>query len=780
MEGDGIENAENNSNVLNGHGTSRVEKDIPSNEKQRAYQKTGRRLSANKEGLLISRQKQIADRVKFLTKELSTAKNEAKLAAEIGQQLLVQDQEKTKALEDLECRLNNERETVSTLVTERGLLLEEKRELNDIIEDTKAECKLLEERNVQLCNKLEVVNREALKMGASISDFEEQVLALTAARDTNVAQIRELQIKVFELEQERSVATPPSENCSRIKRAMTTGGKTEIASPSPVIDSATPHRKRSATSTSRQKLNLEAHGGEEELLCPSSDNHESEDDASSDKSDEDEDEDEEELLFNTPSKVASKVGRLQGQLHSARLENQRSQKKISQLRSELQKRHLERCASVKKMEHLETHLNEYQQLVESQTELASSYKQCLDGAEPRDDGSGSIETAMLKEELEMLKKHVQQEAITAVLREDDLNKVVDQLHEVQDRLYTEKGSTVTLRKRRDSNMYTTVDMGIVTDPIQLLDLSESDSLQNIVQRPGFHGRLLVKRGLRFPIFGRSSKWKAKIAELRPPHLLLFRNEWDSKPCNVIPIDGSEVRIVRRPHYDDDDISTTAEDADFRVTVTKAQTPRKKRQLAKTMSVNSFFSNSLHAQEQASRKRSFRVLHEFHIWHPNRPVIYLSAPSHVDMSKWAEMLQVQSATVNVRPRRYAAGYLTLCASSSDEDQVKALKRYFAVLRSDGIHLYTHPSKRRSKHVIVIENHTRILTPQVTSATASSDRPLGRSLCISSREQGRTILQADTDMDRDWWADSIRAHGLGVVSWGSLHGMRNDQAFATLSV
>ena len=174
-----------------------------------------------------------------------------------------------------------------------------------------------------------------------------------------------------------------------------------------------------------------------------------------------------------------------------------------------------------------------------------------------------------------------------------------------------------------------------------------------------------------------------------------------------------------------------------------------------------------------------------------------------MALWAEHIQRQSTSVAVQPLRHAAGYLTVVndvlASTgtasrnlrAQEQQQNApaalgrtdhLRRYFAVLRQDGLYLYSHPKKQKAKRVILLDGRATIWKPATGTSRKASllIADVSRCFCVSTSEQGRSTFLADTEVDTDWWVSTLKAHGMGVVSWGSLTGIRDDEPFGCLNL
>jgi hypothetical protein len=324
----------------------------------------------------------------------------------------------------------------------------------------------------------------------------------------------------------------------------------------------------------------------------------------------------------------------------------------------------------------------------------------------------------------------------------------------------------------------------------------SEEAKAAVLRNGFNGPLLVKfsagrsgRKLPAPVTAATSlviggnKWLPRVVELKGPHLLFFKNEWDIKPARVIPIDGCEVRCVRRPHLTLDS-SACAQGHRLRdeFTLDMNKVERKSNlMLNRTASKASVFRTGTQAElhwphDYSGGHPRARVLHEFHLWHPRRPVIYLSAPSHEAMSAWAEQIQRESTSVAIRPLRSAAAYVTVL----DEGRSEHLARFFAVLRTDGIHLYKHPRKRTAERVVLLERGAHVSRAEVQHKAGILLSDVNRTFTISSREQGRCSFLADTEVDADWWVGTLKAHGMGIVSWGSVTGMRDDEPFGCLNL
>ena len=111
-----------------------------------------------------------------------------------------------------------------------------------------------------------------------------------------------------------------------------------------------------------------------------------------------------------------------------------------------------------------------------------------------------------------------------------------------------------------------------------------------------------------------------------------------------------------------------------------------------------------SQNIALDHRNAAIVHEFHIWHPVRPVYQISASSHFDMNRWLEALQVCEAPADCRPRRCVAGFLWRYHGDEsppahfDNDN---WTRNFAVLHDDNdLVCYAKPSDRSPQTTIIL--------------------------------------------------------------------------------
>ncbi|GBG31061.1 Hypothetical Protein FCC1311_072822 [Hondaea fermentalgiana] len=797
-----------------------------------------------------------------LKRELETAQHEAKLAAEIGQELLKQEQATREENRALDESLEAQRGQLTALHAELEAARKEAHTSQEALEEYRGECKALEERATGLAQKLETVNREALRDGASFAKLEAQIRELMDERDAAKLRAEALELERSRAELVSPVVPSPSPPTTVRKNLGASLGEIAVLSLSPGTGNFRKTARQNSESTgqivrigsisSSSAGSRRPHGRKE-------DNHveaEAEAEANSDseyEQDYDSDGtfsesevpfDDSEESFKTPThRQRGNVSRLRATLSAARAENARSKQKIRTLEKALQQNALETQQSARKVTSLEQDLSEFQQIIEARSEMhnAAIHEEMETGIGDGDcEGISSLEAAILRDELERMKEELRQANVLAIIRGEDLETTIEELREVQSRreqehalaqaqartqaqaqaqtqastgvgltvdvnLGDENGTSsaepstgslldsckspgvfsissgtdpvtspsdvVKVKRRRRKGAYTTVDAScgpnkpIDVGIVELNKDAHGSGRELIVSRPPLDqhaGQLLVKQFRRRNIvISASRSWKARVVQLRGPVLLLFRNEWDRKPCGKVPLDGTEVRVVRRPHLTGS-------------TGVVSGSPRQKHHAKHTTDAQ--------AARAAAIAQNSCIVHEFHIWHPRRPAVLFSADSHVEMSRWAEAIRQNCGNVSMRPKRFAAGFLTVMEGLGQAATKSSLhlKRYFAVLRTDGIHLYTHPRKHKSLRVILLEDSVRAWKPTLEHKAAKVFPDIQRAICISSRETGECCLLADTSVDCDWWISTIRAHVLGIVSRGSVEGMRGDIAFGCVEV
>lgn len=694
-----------------------------------------------------------------LKSALEIAQHEAKLAAEIGQELLKQEQESKEEARDLAGEVQQQREQIGRLSEHLAEARKEIARTKDALDESRAECKVLDDRAAGLAQKLETFNREALRDGASFTQLEQRIRELIEERD-------EANLRVQALEQEKNQAelallTSPLSPPTRKTLRGASHGDGGLLSPGF-------KEKPSKELSEEEKLAAIRHFQHlDEVMEAAADNSDSEyedDDSygtgsvSSPNS------------FRTP-KNNRNMNRLRETLSAVREENAWSKKKIKSLEEALQRHTLDSQMSAHKVTSLEQDLNEFQEIARARTEVAEGG---LFGNDEEDDaaceGISSLEAAILRDEMERLKDELRQANVLAIIRGEDLDETIEQLRQIQEERAKSKETvpTVIKIKRKRAKAYATVDKGcgpnepINLDDVDLAEANQGSGKEMVVTRPpldAHSGQLLVKQFRRRNIVGiaPSRSWKARVVQLHGSMLLLFRNEWDRRPCGRIPIDGTEVRVVRRPHLT----------GSGGVVSSPRETLRKQTGAARGAAI----------------ARSTCIVHEFHIWHARRPAVLFSAESHIEMSRWTEALQQHCSDVAMRPRRYAAGYLTIMESALLSDATKGnveWTRYFAVLRADGLYFYTHPRKHKAAHVILLDQHIRLWKPTTAKKLSNMLEDIDRLFCITSPELGECSLLADTDVDRDWWLSSIRVHRMGIVSVGSVQGMRGVVPFGCVEV
>merc|ERR1712232_1391824 len=152
--------------------------------------------------------------------------------------------------------------------------------------------------------------------------------------------------------------------------------------------------------------------------------------------------------------------------------------------------------------------------------------------------------------------------------------------------------------------------------------------------------------LKFHPIRRCLVWRSRYFEFQGPRLLGFKNEWDQEPNITIRLDFTHVRVVRT--------SST---------------------------------------ENLKRLPGPKILHEFHIWHPKRRTIILSAPTGDSLCRWVEHMQQQCTCVAAKPLRNAAGFL-----------IYRDVRYFAVLYKHEIHLYEKSTHKQPKLKVEMKRTT----------------------------------------------------------------------------
>jgi hypothetical protein len=103
---------------------------------------------------------------------------------------------------------------------------------------------------------------------------------------------------------------------------------------------------------------------------------------------------------------------------------------------------------------------------------------------------------------------------------------------------------------------------------------------------------------------------------------------------------------------------------------------------------------------------------------------------------------------------------------DEDSPEHLARFFAVLRLDGLYLYSHPRKRTAERVLLLDSGARVSRAEVQHKAGLVLRDVNRVLAVPTREQGRCALLAGTEVDADWCVATLKAHGRGPAVAGAL--------------
>jgi len=620
-----------------------------------------------KENILLTRQLQIAEHIRKLNEELTIARNDGKLAAEIGQHLVIQDQEKSRLLA-------NAKEAIKVLESQGSGLerLVEKLQLDvastkDFLDEATMEATGLRDRNNALTAKVENTTRECLDSSRKIHELE---FALSDA--TRNVEALEIKNKRLELVATTVLASVKRENVS-------------VDANHNVLMKDTPEYVVAAVN----------------------------EDVSRD--------------FKTPLRH-KQSNRLYEELESVRNESSKSKQKIQHLEKELRTRSLESQQSSRKLLHLESSLEEYQELLKDQGEKVRSYKEMMNQQVSEHELPWSVQVT--EDTVTRLQEEIDAAKVQAMMREHDIERMCEDLQSARDMLSFE-GRAITFRKRDRRESVVVCDTGVDTCDLEISTPVEETRLL---------GHLTVKKtpSTLFGV-GRGAKWKTRSVELRGSELFFFRNEWDKNPGFVLPLDGTEVRVLRRPHYQDTENSKKA-----------------------------------NKHSDATRRRAGRILHEFHIWHAGRKLVRLSAPTHVEMSQWARSIQTETTNCSVQPKQFAAGYLSM------NNVGKQSTRYFAVLRSDGIHLYLHPADSKAQRVVIVDDSVRIWYPTASEKVQQMLPDIKQTLCITTNEQGTTQLVADTDIDREWWSETVRAHTLGIVSWGGIFGIRDETPFGCIDV
>jgi len=631
-----------------------------------------------------------------LKSELVKAQHEAKLAAEIGQELLKQEQENSAEIERLTRQVHEQRVHLAELTDAKRDVLEEVAKGKDAMEETREECNMLSERNFQLQQKLEKLNRTSLDSDANISSLETTIDTLSTERDDLLEKVKILEARLQENLPDSQQSPAPSVTGSF--SSTTDLFQTPIA----------PSHKPKNQDDESKSLNCDS---DEDLL--------------------------EELR-------TSNMGTAEDVISNLQEENSRNNSRIKFLEEMLRKKKLETQMSARKVVRLEESLSEYAQIVEANKDLGFNLAEEFAAESRNGEGDSSLEVVLLRDEIKRIQRELQDANVLAILHRDDFEETIDRLQEMRKEHL--KGDTVTLKAGTRSDLRILIDAMVGSDePIEVDDIWRSPLQEDATQEQEHEetrvvaakgpdldqltGQLIAKmHRKRYLVFGASKSWKARIAEIHGPSILLFKNEWDKKSCQTVPIDGTEIRVIRRPH---------------------------KNESTKTMS----------GKQRATILRASRIMHEFHVWHPRRPPVFFSAPNHVELSRWVEAIQRQSAKLSLQPKRFAAGYISVRTE-------KGWRRYFAVLRTDGLHLYMCARHRKSHRIVAIDSETELWKPQ------SPDQD--EKLFLRSQEQGQTTLLADTPVDREWWFSTISAHKMGIVSVGSLEGMRNSTAFGCVDV